>query len=187
MIVKYVNERERPVKDGQDPYLRIGQNYIVFSFIFKQTSSYVVLLTDASYGEELYEWDAKLFDIVDDRIPQDWVLNKIAEGEYSIHPKEFMDGFPSKFNDEKDELTKVLFKIIYEKLKKFHNIMDEKDGMLKSIVVTTEKTATAIGEHWVMCPECAEAFEVDENIKIVKCPNSECGIYLNNPIATAID
>ncbi len=43
------------------------------------------------------------------------------------------------------------------------------------------KTAKAIGDNWVLCPECHEAFEVNPVDKVVQCLNVACETYLNNP------
>lgn len=42
-----------------------------------------------------------------------------------------------------------------------------------------EIDAEAIGDHWVLCPECNEAFEVNSESKVIKCTG--CYIELNNP------
>ena len=44
-------------------------------------------------------------------------------------------------------------------------------------------TAEPIGENWVLCPECNEAFEVDKNQGVITCPNIVCKIQMNNPYA----
>ena len=43
--------------------------------------------------------------------------------------------------------------------------------------------AEEIGDNWVLCPECNEAFEVDKNQGVVYCPNVACKAILNNPYA----
>lgn len=43
--------------------------------------------------------------------------------------------------------------------------------------------AESIGENWVLCPECDEAFEVDENQGVITCPNVACKTQMNNPYA----
>jgi len=43
--------------------------------------------------------------------------------------------------------------------------------------------AEPIGENWVLCPECDEAFEVDENQGVITCTNVVCKAYMNNPYA----
>ena len=46
-------------------------------------------------------------------------------------------------------------------------------------------TAEPLGDNWVLCPECNEAFEVDKNQGVVTCPNVACKTKMNNPYAPA--
>jgi len=43
--------------------------------------------------------------------------------------------------------------------------------------------AEPIGQNWVLCPECNEAFEVDEHQGVITCTNVACKVYMNNPYA----
>lgn len=125
MIVRYV--RERGYKgEGKDPSVTIGRDYIALGVTFRSDNylDEVSLRRDSDGTPVLFE--LKYFDIIDGRIPYDWMLMPISVG-HSLEPKEFFGDFWDLYHDGDEEADK-LFEFVVKKTEGFHEI-DEIDGV----------------------------------------------------------
>ena len=72
MIVKYVRERGY-VGEGKDPHLTLGNEYIVLTLDYHMTDGFQFsLLSDSE--DDPGVWKAAFFDIVDTRVPEDFIF-----------------------------------------------------------------------------------------------------------------
>lgn len=81
--------------------------------------------------------------------------------------------------DDLEPLTTEKFKVAKDKIDKefSYYFTDDENCQNEDIKVS----AMPIGENWVLCPECDEAFEADKEKKVIQCPNIACREKLNNP------
>ena len=124
-------------------------------------------------GKELLNELAKGYDIV--RISR-WAYHCFSENIRSIDPSVAiffktlfsMEEDPS-FEIDEQELTKLAKNLILE---------GEKDELAKPIPEIQEK-ANDLGDNWLMCPLCQEAWESYSKYGMVRCPS--CNHKLHNP------
>lgn len=129
-----------------------------------------------------WSFPMNLFEIVDPTIPDDWVVFEQL-GAYQMLPKILAyEDFREDFADGYREAEKIFYnrfagKIYPDKDKqyKFEEYFYEYQNPEIEIV------AEAIGDNWLICPECNEAFEVKEEQGVVKCTG--CYTKMNNPYA----
>lgn len=121
MIVKYARERIY-VGEGKDPHFSLGSTYMVFGMTFclgqENKPAKITLLSDM----EKYPgaWDFCHFDIVDDRLPSDWVFcNLETRGIYRLCPLKFTGNFWDHFHDG-DETAEKTFNEVSDELVNFH-------------------------------------------------------------------
>lgn len=114
-----------------------------------------------------------MFDIIDDTPSKYWKVRFNKEYKtLSLQPELFYDKyFHDKFSDQDLEAEKAFFEL--------YDLMVEED--VTQCPNPKYKYAEALEDNWALCPECAEAFEVNPDDKVIKCPNVTCGTYLNNP------
>jgi hypothetical protein len=130
MMVRYV--RERGYKGGgRDPLLTIGKTYPVLGIVFRPApyAAQVCICTDTdaedhSTGRPYSDggpglFDLNLFDVVDSRVPPDWLMSDHGRGYYRLDPREFAGDFWDRFHDASPEAEKT-FEQIIERLKVFH-------------------------------------------------------------------
>jgi len=129
-------------------------------------------------------YDEDNFIILDGTLANDLILVKDEElKSIFIFPQDISYGpfFYALEEAESVSLTKEIYKrfshVIPEKIyaKKFHNEYQDK---------TLNETAEGIGDGWVLCSACNDAFEVDQKDGIVKC--TSCYTKQNNPYARKI-
>ena len=78
-------------------------------------------------------------------------------------------------------MTTDKFKIAKDKIDKefAYYFAEKKEYQYENIEITAE----AIGQNWVLCPECNEAFEVEKEHEIIICQNVACRTQMRNPYA----
>ena len=142
MIVKYVRERGYE-GEGKDPYLTLGNEYIVFQISYHTTGGFHFSLPCDSEDDPIF-LEASFFDIVDARVPEDFIF-KFSEGGYAcLQPKEFGGDFWDLYHDNNsgeetvaDVVKSILnngdkevyktFAGVVERIKQFHGWPVEKD------------------------------------------------------------
>jgi hypothetical protein len=127
-----------------------------------------------------WSFPMNLFEIVDPTIPNDWVVFEQL-GAYQMLPKILAyEDFREDFADGYREAEKIFYnrfagKIYPDKEYEFEEYFVEYQNPKIEIV------AEAVGDNWVICPECNEAFEVKAEQGVVKCTG--CYTKMNNPYA----
>lgn len=120
MIVSYVRERGY-VGDGKDPNVTIGKKYLVFGIYLRPNSqeypSLVTVLRDSD--DYPVQFELKYFDIVDERLPENWVFADLGNAYYRLCSQEFLGDFWERFHDT-DEQAERTFQEVKEKLERFH-------------------------------------------------------------------
>lgn len=130
MIVRYT--RERGYKGlGTDPILTVGCDYIVLGILFRPCpdTSQVCILTNKDIGDHSDGmpfsdggpgvFDMNLFDVVDPRVPLEWLFVDVGNGYYRLEPDEFAGDFWNRYNDA-DQGAETTFERIVGKLDAFH-------------------------------------------------------------------
>lgn len=132
MIVRYV--RERGYKgNGRDPLLTIGKVYTVLDIWFRPAPyiAQVCVCTDSDteghpmgvpYSDGVPgSFDMNLFDIVDSRVPPDWLMSDYGCGYYKLEPNEFTGDFWDRYHDADPDAERV-YKQLVKRLEAFHNL-----------------------------------------------------------------
>ncbi len=114
-------------------------------------------------------------EILDNRLNSDFILTKNdASNDMLIHKALYKDDL---YRDVIEWNPEAL--VEFKKRKK--NMKSNLDEFQNPYI---DLTAIKLDEgYWMSCPECDEAFEVDENQGVITCPNVACKIELNNPYA----
>lgn len=120
MMIRYV--RERGYKgDGRDPHLTLGKDYLAVLLTFRPNSAeypaLVSVVTDGSDQSSMFELNC--FDVVDGRVPPDWIFQNPVSGWFSLLPKEFTGNFLDLLHDGNEDAEKI-FQEVYQKLQAFH-------------------------------------------------------------------
>lgn len=109
--------------------------------------------------------------IIDNTYSKHW----IQYGENTYMPQGWNDtNFLYELVDDLEPLTTEKFRTAKEKIDKefsYYNLNTPEEP--------ADIDAEAIGDNWVLCPECNEAFEAGSEHKVVKCTG--CYTELNNP------
>ncbi|MCZ2497467.1 hypothetical protein GN316_11915 [Xylophilus sp. Kf1] len=125
MIAKYARIRDYKGV-GVDPHLTLGKHYIVLGLTFKSNSveypSQIHILSDSEPFPSL--WDLRHFDIVDPRLPDNWVLREFENfravgGCHELCPAAFVGAFWDLFHDG-DSLAENKFQQVLSQLRLFH-------------------------------------------------------------------
>jgi len=91
-------------------------------------------------------------------------------------------GFLEKLVDDLDPLSIEKFKLVKDKIdEEFAYYFKDNSKELQDPYLSYE--AEAIGNNWVLCPKCNEAFETNSKNGVIVCPNIACREELNNPYA----
>jgi len=121
--------------------------------------------------------------IVDNSLDSDMIYeySKYIDA-YILHPMSlsvtfFMDRFAHNDLLEYTEAFCKRFKHLLSEYKYAECFKEQYQDPSRKII------AEPIGENWVLCPECNEAFEVNDNQGVITCPNTVCKMQMNNPYA----
>lgn len=98
MIVKYLPDLNI---DKEDDYCQIPfKEYIVYSVIFYiDTNKLLYNLYDDEHMEKLTAVDASLYQIIDKRIPPDWIFSLGNNNSIYILPKKISDACDNNFEE----------------------------------------------------------------------------------------
>ncbi len=160
----------------------LGPKFDTFSFEIGEEFTVLSLYYDSIYPiVEFYEYGwghissapLFMFDVLNDTPSKYWKVR--FNEEYKtilLQPELFYDKyFHDKFSDQDPEVEKAFFEL--------YELMVEEDATQHPN--PKYKYAEALGDNWILCPECAEAFQVDSNVGVVTCPNIACKTKLNSP------
>ena len=168
------------IMKGNNPkFPKLNAIYNVFGidFFLEKTNQEIMISIYSDIHDSPVLEQFKNFEIVDSRIPSDWIFRKSKYiNTFFIQPKEFSSDFWDKYHDGDPEAEKI-FQEVERKIKLFHG-----DKLEDLSNMDAEFSAQAIGDNWVLCPKCSEAFEVDSDERVVRCPNRVCNVLLNNPL-----
>lgn len=124
---------------------------------------------------------ANMFEIIDHSIDNDWIVRE-SENLYEFLPE--VISYESFWEDlcdwdieaERKFYRRFIGKIYPDGTHGGEYFEDYQDPKIKL-------TAEYLGENWVICPECQEAFEVNCKQGTLTCTNIACKVKMNNPCA----
>ncbi len=154
-----------------------NKEYLVYGY-YKVYDDIIYITYEDKYSP-LHFVSSKDCEILDDTPSKYW----IKYGENTYLPEGWNDeNYLYELVDDLAPLEDKKFREAKEKIdKEFYHFYgnDKLEYQDPNINITAEP----IGENWVLCPECNEAFEVDKNEGVVICPNIACRAKMNNPYA----
>ena len=145
----------------------------------KYDFKYKIITNNNKYG---YDFPADIFDIIDNKIDDDWVIvendEKIIMAPKSINYQGFWENYIDG-NIEEEKIYCVRFGHIVQ------NEFNTK-WYRKIFKDYQDPTITVIGkdaefDNYVICPYCLEAEQANLNIGVIKC--KKCGQEFNSPFA----
>lgn len=168
--------------DGYIDELSVEEAYIVYGVRFiKGMPFYCLQLDDRIPYPQLYI--SLLFEVIDPTPSKYWEVGIPWEhnGTFTtdLFFKEWVQDY-CFFENLIDECTEE--KEIFSKYKK----LIAKPYTKKQEIYqddTLEYIADIVGDSWVLCPQCSDAWETEKYIGTITCPNKDCGVLLNNPYA----
>ena len=116
MIIKYVEERRCDVNEP-DLSLTLGTNYICLGISFRSDRNPTMFTVCRDSDGEPVQFEAKLFTLVDESIPNDWVIeaqNKeyYGHGSFCLSPKEFAGDFWSNYHDGDEKAEQIFLDVV---------------------------------------------------------------------------
>jgi|SRR6185437_10247324 len=152
--------------------LRIGKEYIVYALTLRRGGIWYYLLDESGVGYPVW-FPAPLFEVSDSRISQYWIFGFHDAGlragdaifsfvEWASDPLTFYDNLTD---------GEVRSRDVFQR---YQELME-----LEFDTGTTRPAAEDIGDGWMMCSNCREAWQTSVNGPLLKCPN--CGAVLKNP------
>ena len=168
--------------DGYIDELSIDEAYIVYGVRFIKGMPFYCLQTDDRVPyPQLYI--SLLFEVIDPTPSKYWEIGVPWEhnGTFTtdlffkewVQDYSFFENLIDGCTEEKETFSKYE-KLMAEPYAKRNEILQEADLKL---------TAESLGDLWVLCPQCSDAWETKKHIGKIKCPNKDCGVLLNNPYA----
>ena len=183
-LIKYVASQGLASNTYQ---LSLNSVYEVISILFLQNSHqsneikiyYYLVCNDSSIGS----YSSSYFEIIDSTIDADFIYEYDERiNAFILHPKiinkdKFWNSY--RYSEDLQVSTKTYerFKHLFSEQQLAEFFKEQYQN--PSITIAAE----AIGDNWVICPECNQAFSVDPNIGELVCPNIACKTKLNNPYA----
>jgi hypothetical protein len=118
MIVKYLGKYDN-FEQQENIHLKIGSEYFIVNLdiSFYKQRTVIGICSDADGVPRL--WDLQLFEVVDARIPNDWVFLHSENNYFFLQPQEFQEDFWDNFHDG-DEQAEKIFAQVMEKIRQFH-------------------------------------------------------------------
>jgi len=150
-----------------------GKKYLVYGV---SGNMFITYESDEHPLNLLFQDEVK---ILDDTPSKYWI--KYADNTYL--PEGWNDeNYLYELVDDLNPISNKKFKDAKEKIDKefaYYFVNDNEKYQDPNIKITAEP----IGDNWVLCPECNEAFEVDKEQGVITCPNVACRTKMNNPYA----
>lgn len=127
-----------------------------------------------------YDFDRKMVEFIHDNevvIVDNTYSSLWRDEDNNYLPSEWhREGYLYQLSDDLSPLDDIQFSVVKEYIvdKEFNYYEINKEEL-------PQYSAIAIGDKWVLCPECDHAFEIVDNPEIVTCSNIACNIKLQNP------
>lgn len=157
--------------------LQVGKDYVIYALTLRRGGVWYYLLDESGVGYPVW-FPAPLFEVSDSRLSKYWVFGfheaglragdaVFAFAEWANDPLNFYDGL----SDGRAEIRSVF--------QRYRELMDvEFDNE------TAGPIAEDLGDGWMMCPNCREAWQTSVNGPLLKCPH--CATVLKNPRLSAL-
>ena len=189
MLIKYTYE----ISINHET-LTLNKNYIVYAYVECEDKQQYWILNNEQAFIPLFSEHIELLDathseqwktITSSRtgctyyLPYEWV--KEISPEYYNNRMDEVEGFWSSYDDiygtscSHMSLTNDCT-YIEEMKKEFSGYELREPADLDTTLIGLD-----IGEGWMMCPECDEAFEANTQEEVLVCPNKACGVVMRNP------
>jgi len=152
--------------------LELGKEYTVYAVTLRQGGVWYYLLDER--GVDYPVWSpAPLFEVTDRRLSQYWLFGFHNAG---IRPGDAVFAFVEWSSDPLDYYDKLSDGDTEARLifRKYRDLME-----LEFDTQADRPAAEDLGDGWMMCPQCREAWQTSVNGALVKCPN--CSTILRNP------
>ena len=150
----------------------MGTEYLVYALTIRRGQVWYYVLDERRLGYPIWH-PAMLFDVVDGRISRHWLF---AMPEQGVRDGDVLFAFPEWTRDPVgyyDQLSNGDAKALGV-FDRFRALMDlEFAGDVDRLL------AEALGDGWIMCPQCKEAWQTTATGELLRCP--ECGTILRNP------
>ena len=149
---------------------KIGQEFTVLGLSYHSICPIVEIYNGGTNPSSVPLF---MFEVMDDTLSKYWKVKYNEDYKtLRLEPEIFYDEyFADRLSDQVPEVEKAFFEI-YDLL-----VKEDESKYLNP----EHKYAEAIGDNWVLCPECYESFQIDSNIGVIQCPNITCKIKYNNP------
>ena len=177
--------------EGAEEYITVEKYYTVYGIL---TSCWVdsklptYLIFDDRDKISLIE--AYYFEIIDDRLSKYWKpqIGGSANRKYMylLH-RNWPDGeecleYLEWLIDTLPPITESVF--IKSKKDMDDEYIDKREVIYQD--ESLEYEAENLGDMWVLCPKCNEAWEVERYEGTISCPNASCNILLKNPYSPKV-
>lgn len=152
--------------------LRPGSEYTVYALTIKRGQVWYYLMDERELKYPVWH-PALLFDPTDGRVSRHWVFALHEKGvrdgdivfafpEWARNPLDYYD----RLSDGESEAQAVF--------DRYRALMD-----LEFATGSSRPRAEALGDGWMMCPECRETWQVIAAGELLRCPG--CSRTLTNP------
>lgn len=126
MILKYMRKRNEKLSDDEDPFYTLEKEYLVLGVSFNSSGKEWMDHEVITLGDDIPAGAGgaplKCFDIVDPRIPSNWIIEYgDFYNSYYLYPQEFQGDFWERYHDSDPEAER-LFKEVYRDIQHFHGI-----------------------------------------------------------------
>ena len=157
--------------------LELGKEYLVYAVTLRRGGVWYYLLDER--GIEYPVWSpAPLFEVSDPRLSQYWIFGFHGGGvrsgdavfafvEWASDPL----GYYDKLSDGEVNARSVF--------RRYRELME-----LEFDMQVDRPAAEELGDGWMMCPQCREAWQTSVSGPLLKCPN--CSAILKNPRLSAV-
>jgi len=159
--------------------LQTNNEYLVYGILIRDAFTYFYICEeDQNYP---VPYNSVFFDLIENYVPNDWKIKiKYLENKVItlISFKEMVDNnvfYENLVNGSKKEIE------IFNEYKNAYSYQSKHDSIYQNLNI--KKIAEKLNDNWVLCPECNEAWKVNKYIGVIKCPNKNCNLKLNNPYA----
>lgn len=152
--------------------ITVGAQYQVFALTMRGGGVWYYVLDDQRVGFPVW-FPAPLFDVVDPRLSRFWVFGFVDEGvrdgDAVLAVREWAQdpfGYYDRLSDGEPEAT-ATFNAYRELMELEFDAVDE------------QAVGEDLGDGWILCPRCREAWKTTAAGAMIRCP--ACNRTLKNP------
>jgi hypothetical protein len=152
--------------------LRVGKEYVVYALTLRRGGVWYYLLDESGVGHPVW-FPAPLFEVLDPRLSQYWVFGFHDAG---LRAGDAVFAFVEWANDPLnfyDTLSdgEAGSRSVFQRYRELMEVDFDNE--------TGRPIAENVGDGWMMCPNCREAWQTSVGGPLLKCPN--CATVLKNP------